>query len=465
MAEYALWWANDRGDRLQPISGYLSFAYTKSMHSIGPFALTIPFEKPAGLSSRDASILTSQAAGQFPFGRDYQLQIHRKPFGSTAYNLDYFGFARAREIITDSNGNTTLTIYGYDPMYLLAGRIVAYYTQSAQATMTDNAGDILKAIVTDNTTDNTDYTGGDVDPARTIDSLTIAADLGDGTSITKSFSWDNVLDVLNEVHDASAAAGTAAYFGIQTTIGADYRPSFLFYTGTGQPGADLTDGPEFSFENGSLVSARYMEDYSDEITVAYATGQGVESNRLISKKTTSDNRHNLSRYNVREGVAYASNEETSAGVDAAAYNLLNERRPSELFEATLQDSERLRYQADWNQGDKVPVSYARRHYEGIIRAVTVSVDPNGEQLAARFEHGAFIGKPTERIVQKLKRLEKEYRKLLKAEADLYKGTKSGIGSPFTTTDLPRHGMYGAQTTVNELHINFNGAIRKISTLT
>lgn len=463
MAEYAIWWANDRGDRIQPIADYLSFTYTKSMHSIGSFAITIPYEKDPGLGVTQGQILTSQAAGLFPFGRDYQIQFHRQPFGSTSYNLDFFGLARAREISTDNNGNTTLTIYGFDPHYLLAGRIVAYYTESAQSTMTDNAGDILKAIVTDNSTDNTDYSGGDVDPARTLDDFTIAADLGDGTSITKSFAWDNLLDALNDIHDTSAAAGTAAYFGIETTIGADYRPSFLFYTATGQPGADLTGGPEFSFENGSLSSARYMDDYSEEITVAYATGQGVKENRLISKKTTGDNRHNLSRYNVREAVAYASNEKTSAGVDAAAYNLLNEKRPTELFEATLQDSERLRYQADWNQGDKVPVNYAGRQFEGIVRAVTVTKTQDGERIDARFEHGAFIGKPTERIIKKLKRLEKEYRKLMKAEDTLYKGTGSSIP---TTTDLPQKGMYFYYENglTRRLYMNADGTVR-FTTLT
>ncbi len=438
MADYALWWANDRGDRLRPITDYLSFTYTKSMHSIGSFALTIPYEKSPTLANTPGQILTSQAAGLFPFGRDYQLQIYRKPFGSTGYDLDFFGLARAREIVTDGNGNTTLTIYGYDPMYLLAGRIVAYYTQSAQATMTDNAGDILKAVVTDNSSDDTDYGGGDASPTRVLTDLTVAANLGDGTSITKSFAWDNVLDALEEIHNASAAAGTAAYFAIQTTVGSDYRPDFLFYTATGQPGADRTDGPEFSFENGSLAHARYMEDYSNEITVAYATGQGTESTRQISKKTSSDNRHLLSRYNVREGVAYASNEKTSAGVDAAAYNLLNDNRPSELFEATLQDSARMRYQADWQQGDKVPVNFAGRQFDGIVRAVTVAINPSGEQIKARFEHGAFIGNPTERMVKRLKKLEKEYRKLMKAEDTMYKGAGSSVP---TTTELPNEGMW------------------------
>lgn len=72
------------------------------------------------------------------------------------------------------------------------------------------------------------------------------------------------------------------------------------------------------------------------------------------------------------------------------------------------------------------------------------------------------------IEEKIVELEQQIKELRRRIGELeasernnnYLGTKS---SDFTTTDLPNHGDYGAQTTDNEIQINFNGTIRAITT--
>lgn len=443
--DYNIYWANDRGDRIMEIEKVLSFSYVKAVQSIGPFEISIPYEKG------------------FETGRDYQIQFWRKPYGSSVSRMDYFGFARTfgRK---SSGGNAIMTIRGFDPMYLIDGRIIAYPTQSAEAAVTDNAGDIMKGAVRANISNDEDYGGSGLTPSRDMTGFTVAADLADGSSITRAFSWDNLLGMLQDTHEASVVAagdsGTPVYFGIQTSLGLDNKPAFLFYTSTSQPGADRTGKTVLSFENGSVAEAEYVQDYSQEITVVYAGGQGTEDNRTISKQSSAT-RYNASRYNVREAFAWATMAETAAGVDAEAYKRLNEGRGREMLQITIQDSELVRYQLDWNVGDKISYDVLDVQGDEIVRSVGISVGPDGERLTTRLEQGALIGSPEERRDYELLKLKRALTRQYSREDTLYKGTGSAVP---TTTELPNHGMYYLYDNgiARRAYYNLAGTIRNVT---
>lgn len=441
--EYNIYWANDRGERIMEIEKVLSFSYVKAVQSVGPFEIMIPYEKG------------------FQTGQDYQIQFWRKPYGSNVSKMDYFGFARTFSR-KSSGGNAIATIRGFDPLYLLDGRIVAYHTQSAAAAVTDNAGDIMKGAVRANISNDEDYSGAGPTPSRDMVDFSVAGDLGDGSSITRAFSWDELLGMLRDTHEASVTAGTAVYFGIQTSLGPDNKPAFLFYTSTGQPGADRTGKTVISFENGSVAEAEFVQDYSQEVTVVYAGGQGTETNRTISKQS-SDTRYNASRYNVREAFAWATMAETAAGVTGEAYKRLNEGRGREMLQVTIQDSDLVRYQLDWNVGDKISYDVLDVQGDEIVRSVGVSVGPSGERLTTRLEQGALIGSPEERRDYELLKLKRAITRQYSREDTLYKGT--GSAAP-TTTELPNHGMYYLfdNGIVKRVYYNLSGTIT-LATLT
>lgn len=440
--DYNIYWANDRGERIMEIEKVLGFNYVKAVQSIGPFEIMIPYEKG------------------FQTGRDYQIQFWRKPYGSSVSRMDYFGFARTFSR-KSSGGNPVMTIRGFDPMYLLEGRIVAYQTETAEASATDYAGDMMKEAVRTNIINDEDYGGSGLTPPRTMTDFEVAADLNDGSSITRAFSWDNLLGMLQDTHEASVVAagdsGTPVYFGIQTSLGLDNKPSFLFYTSTGQPGADRTSKTILSFENGSVAEAEFVQDYSQEATVVYAGGQGTKDNRTISKQSSAT-RYNASRYNVREAFAWATMAETAAGVDAEAYKRLNEGRGREMLQITIQDSDLVRYQLDWDVGDRLGYDVLDVQGDSIVRSGMVSVGPDGERLTARLEQGALIGSPEERRDYELLKLKRAVSRQWSREDTLYKGFGSSVP---TTAELPNHGMYYHYSNgiTHREYTNSNGTIR------
>ena len=357
-----------------------------------------------------------------------------------------------------------MTIRGFDPMYLLEGRIVAYQTGTAEASATDYAGDMMKEAVRTNIINDEDYGGSGLTPPRTMTDFEVAADLGDGSSITRAFSWDDLLGMLKDTHEASVIAagdsGTGVYFGISTSLGDGNKPTFLFYTSTGQPGADRTGKTTLSFENGSVAEAEFVQDYSQEVTVVYAGGQGTKDNRTISKQSSSA-RYNASRYNVREAFAWGTMAETAAGVAGEAYKRLNEGRGREMLQITIQDSELVRYQLDWNVGDKISYDVLDVQGDEIVRSVGVSVSSDGERLTTRLEQGALIGSPEERRDYEIIKLKRGLTRQYSREDTLYKGTGSAVP---TTTELPNHGMYYLYDNgiARRAYYNLAGTIRNVT---
>ena len=118
--------------------------------------------------------------------------------------MEYCGFLRAWTF-SDEAGVTCTELFGLSSMELLRSRIVYSYAGSASAKMTDYADDMIKDVV---------YYGLGAGAAgtRNITSVgggfTRQADLADGQSITKAFAYKNILEVCQEIADASKQAGT-----------------------------------------------------------------------------------------------------------------------------------------------------------------------------------------------------------------------------------------------------------------
>lgn len=314
---------------------------------------------------------------------DRIVEIWRTPDKGTP-RLLMAGFIRAWRFY-DENELHRCRLYVYSPDYLLAGRIVAYASGTSQASMTDYADDMLKAIVTDNL-------GGDAtDTDRDITGLNFAVmnDKSDGPSITKSFAWRDMLRTLQDIATISAEAGTDLYFAVQpyevntTTIG------FRFQTFTGQMGVDRGSDSDYSItfspENHNLTDAFIEFDYSAEVNYIYAGGQGEESNRVIVEVENAS-REQVSPWNRREKFADARNESTTAGVTAKGNAELEAGAPVIRAGGILQDAPNSVFGVDWNLGDKVIVEYRGYIYDAIIKQVQVDYSAEaGEVIAGSFE--------------------------------------------------------------------------------
>jgi hypothetical protein len=296
--------------------------------------------------------------------------------------LDYCGFLRAW-LFGDENGLEYTELHGVSPLHLLTRRIVANYAGSAQASMTDQADDMVKAIVKD-------QLGSDAVGARDLTSVgggfTIQADLADGQSITKGFSWKNVLEICQEIADASARAGTEVYFDVVPIVASSVTGAiaFQFRTYTGQRGSDRTqdsESPVFvgtewgNFQNGSLYY-----DYTDEKNYVYVMGAG-EGNLRETTELSDTAQIGMSIWNRCEGSKDARHLEfgDADGRTGDGNTYLYEHKPLFIFDGEIVETPAFRYGRDWFFGDRITATYAGVTKDAMIKKVVVSKDEGGQE--------------------------------------------------------------------------------------
>lgn len=365
MASYSLVYTDSSGNKLAELDP-LSFGYVLVYGDVGWATVVLPYRANALYTNENV---------------DYQIRIFRDGVREGIFFCRRWSF-------NTSGGFTQVQLSAADPNYLLSSRIVAQYAGTDEAEMSDNADDMMKAVVRDAFTDGTDYAGSAT--GRDISGLgfSVAGDTSDGPSINRAFAWTNVLSVLKGIQAASKAEGTEVFFDLKEAGG----NGFIFTTYTGQPGANraLNGGVTpliFAPEWGNMAAPFYSEDYSDEENYIYGGGQGQGTSRNIQEVSDSG-LIGASIWNRREGFAQANSAQTDNAVREAARDRLAKQRPEKVLRGTLLSTQETPYGGGdgWRVGDKVTTRYLGIQRSAIIRSVSVSVDENGaENISARVE--------------------------------------------------------------------------------
>jgi hypothetical protein len=303
-------------------------------------------------------------------------------FGPGTLKLDYCGFVRAW-MFADNAGLEYTELYGLSSMELLARRIVYAYAGSVQAEMTDQADDMIKAIVKD-------QLGSDAVASRDLTNVgggfTIQSDLADGVSLTKAFAFKNVLEICQEISDACMQAGTHLYFDMVPLISSTVTGAlaFQFRTFAHWRGSDRTwdssspifVGPEWgNLQNGSMEF-----DYSEEVNYVYALGQGEGSAREVVG-VPDYGRIYMSIWNWREGTKDARNIDLgdTAALTGEANTYLNEHMPIFRFNGDIVQTPSFQYGLDWFFGDRITVIYAGIQRDANINKIHISRDSSGQE--------------------------------------------------------------------------------------
>jgi hypothetical protein len=267
-----------------------------------------------------------------------------------------------------------IEFYGRSPVEILR-RYTVLDNLLADYRKTDEIDDMMKQIVTQSFVPAYNVPAGE---------FAIDAEVGMGPVITHEFPNKVVLDVLEELKDASISLhelnGTyKIYYDVVeddslVTNGFGYR----FRTYAGLRGSDRTNGVVFSPENGNIRNAYYYEDYLEEANsiLVYSVGyDGVaEDNVQI----------NASRWNRIAKNTFGI-ENTNANT-TTANSLLRKSAGRAIFNAdflstpgALNYQPRCLYRVDWDLGDLVPVQFAGKNFNAMISIVYVSVNEAGEE--------------------------------------------------------------------------------------
>ncbi len=355
---YEIWLGTDAGVVKQIIDRPISLSYTLALNDIGILQIVLPGDFDMANVRLDSWIWVYRFIGNL-----------RVLVGNTVFFI--------REIERQSSNNQNLLIFSaVSAIELLARRIVAYASGTSQANKSGAAETVMKEIVSENL-------GADAGAGRDLSAyMTIASDNGAGATVTKGFSWDNVLDVLQEISQYSVLAEDAIYFDVvyQNTGKLEFK------TYAGLRGQDLSyssgQGLIVSPQHDNLGQAVYTQDWTSEATYIYAGGQGQEADRLVVSASSAD-RIQTSVLNLREDFVSATMQSASSGLFSSAQSELHKHRPVRLFTGELMNTPTMRFGIEWNLGDKVTAVFDGKPFDCIINGVSVRVNAGKESIAAK----------------------------------------------------------------------------------
>lgn len=348
------------GVKLAQIDSFLALDMARSVNDVGVLVLDL-----------DPDTDTSQ------FRLDGRLSVYRQgSAGGYRLQTETVWFVRQWRRVMYVSGERVLRVTAYSASDLLRRRIIAYAAGSANASMTDNADDMMKAIVREN------LGASATDTDRSWASyLTVQADSASASSMSKAFSRRNVLTTLQEIAETSADAGEPLYFDIV----APSSSTLEFRTYIDQRGADRTLSSAspliMSPELGTIRGGELFEDYANELTVVYAAGAGEEEAREVAEVEDTA-RSGASPFGRIEALRDARHGATGAALTAEGNAHLRANRPKRIFTAQLVDTPQVRYGIEWHWGDRVTAQFEGESFDCHIETVRIAVKGGREAINA-----------------------------------------------------------------------------------
>lgn len=378
MADYQVIAFSPLGSPLCDLSSFISLEMVRNVNDVGRLVLNIP-------PDFDNILFTGNDV--LP---DNRIEVRRR-IGAGGFYLE----GETQWLTIDGkksqvqNGKRTSKLILEDAIALLARRIVAYQSGSAQAdkapTFIDNT---MKDIVDEN------FMSAASDTARNINSiyslLTVQADLGQGASLGKSFSRKNVLDVLKEMANASAQAGTYLAFDVVSPSSSELQfRTYINQRGTDRRFPSSINPVLLSSDLGGLFEASIEYDHSKEVNYAYAGGQGVAASRNIQVSSDAT-RIALSPFNRREifvdaRQVTAGDANENAKITSEADSAVRSGIVRKTFRATMSETDTNIYGLNVNFGDYVTALFDGQYINCRLNTIRINVLDKKETIEARLQ--------------------------------------------------------------------------------
>jgi len=271
-----------------------------------------------------------------------------------------------------SGNEADLTLSARGAACLLERRIVKYTAGSAQASKTDYADDMMRDVVREN------FGSGAGSGRDWSSNLSVEADVSLAPSVSKSFAWRNVRNVLDDLCEASAqnAAPVRLFYDIPHETGT----GFVFRIYTGQRGTDRRTLMTLDSAAGDVQDARLARDYAGEKTYAIVGGQGEGAARtLVYVEDTT--RYDGSPFARKEIFVDARNYTSSTGMSDEGAAALYDARRLVTFAGRI-NTGAYEYGKDWEFGDRLYVTHESLRVDCIVHSVTINLAGGRETIVA-----------------------------------------------------------------------------------
>lgn len=316
-------------------------------NGIGAIEVTLPLIYDDSFFQRDSRLLFFRRAATETPG------TFAKIVANTAFLL-----ARRRKVQLQ-DGTWQQIVMFVHPNHLLSRRAIPYDEGTAEASKTDVADDLMKAVVRENFAAATDTARNWAAALFTVD-----ADTGAGQTVRIEMSYRSVLDVLQEVCAQSAGDTSGSvdigthYVGFEVTMPQGGAATFRTYTK--QRGVDRSRASGqpliISANDGSLVEIVLDDDYTSVASYVYALGQGVADERAVG---TDENTvlTASSPYGRTELVTNQSQTEVTLMLQGVARRRLWERRPRKAMTCRVAETVQATFGEEYDWGDKVVAQF------------------------------------------------------------------------------------------------------------
>jgi len=287
------------------------------------------------------------------------------------WHCDFYGLYLSQE--RQYAERNIFTAYCPGQMWLLATRIIAWYTETTNRTVFTGiaAETIMKTLVDYNACANATMANGRLREGA-ITGLSIQTDGAAGNTLSWKCAYKNLLV---ELQDLAMAAG--GDFDLIKTAAQAWE--FRWYTG--QRGADRRSTVIFAHERGNMANPRYHHGRINEKTVAVVGGQGEEDERDTRIMLGDD----YSVSNDIETFVDARTRTSPLGLQDAGNERLNKLRARERFTWEVVQAPACFYGqvisgGDYELGDLVTARAFGIEKEHKISGVTVTVAPSSKQF-------------------------------------------------------------------------------------
>lgn len=256
---------------------------------------------------------------------------------------------------------------------LLRRRSIGYYANTAYTLKSGPGETVIKEFVDENAGPSANSVDRKAD--GTTLGLTIEPDSGAGTVWSGARSWQNLLEVIQEISIYSSVDFEIVRQGYS---GQD----FLFRTGYPQLGTDRSATVNFSPTLGNMMVPSYTLSRTEEITRAIVLGQGQENNRKVVVVESGD--INDSPWNTIETTADARNQSTLAGLTDVGNVQLTKSTKQESFQFEVLQTATYQYGKDYFLGDLVQAGFLTVSNTIKIVSVEMSVSQGRETVKITF---------------------------------------------------------------------------------
>lgn len=297
----------------------------------------------------------------------WQIEVWRKPDGG-AWTREITGLYRMLTWVYGDVSKAMLFCNGL--MSILAWRIVAWTAGYAdRSKFVGVKGErIANTLVSYNACANATVANGRLREGH-IDGLTVEADGNEGTTMDWFCSYDNLLETLQEL--CKLGGGD---FDIVKTSSTAWQ--FRWYTG--QLGTDRTASVVFALERGNMSNPVYVDNRTQEYSVAVVGGKGEGVDRKTAVRTGTN--YHVDTNNI-EMMVNATDVDTDDGLNTRGDEKLKATQVVKTFNFDVLQTPACSYGIHYFLGDKVKAvnPYDGTAYTVKIQAIGISMEDDGRE--------------------------------------------------------------------------------------